>query len=156
MRSLHGILTVTMKFMWLPDNNRAARAGRILAVVLLVLLLSGCRWLLSNTGPVPIVVASDSIVLSWDSDNSQLAGQPSAVDYYNVYYRPYGTLEWRLLHATASNRSSTTIWSGELDFGSYEFGVQEVYRDSRTSAIHGSSDFSSWPPGGWYVVWQAP
>ena len=145
-----------MRFTRRAHDTRTANAARVLAVGVLVLLLSGCRWLLSNTGPVPIVVASDFITLSWDSDTSPIPDQPSSVDHYNVYYRSHGTLAWQLLHRTAGPGSTTTIGSWELDFGSYEFAVQEVYRDSRTSELHGSSDFAAWPPGGWYVVWQAP
>lgn len=133
-----------------------SRLFALVAMALLVLSLSGCRWMLSNSGPVPVVVAADFFSLAWDSETAQLADQPSSVDHYNVYYRAYGTVDWVLLHATRGSRAGTTITSWELDFGSYEFAVEEVYRDGSTSGMHGSSDFSAWPPGGWYVIWQAP
>ena len=133
-----------------------SRLFALVAIALLVLSLSGCRWMLSNSGPVPVVVAADSLGLAWDADDAQLGNQPSSVDHYNVYYRAYGTADWLLLRATKGSSPGTTITSSELDFGSYEFAVEGVYRDGSTSGMHGSSDFSAWPTGGWYVVWQAP
>ncbi len=133
-----------------------SRLFALVAIALLVLSLSGCRWLLSNSGPVPVVVAADSLGLAWDVDDAQLGDQPSSVDHYIVYYRVYGTADWVLLHATEDGSPGTTITSSMLDFGSYEFAVEEVYRDRSASGMHGSSDFSAWPTGGWYVVWQAP
>jgi len=148
-----------MRFSRGPIRNSLVQLSRLFALIataLLALSLSGCRWLLSNSGPIPVVVAAESLGLAWDSNESQLPDQPSSVDHYNVYYRPHGTADWRFLHATEDDTAGTTIVSSELDFGSYEFAVEVVYRDGTTSARHGSSDFSAWPTGGWYVVWQAP
>lgn len=144
-------------------RNKLMQIRRLLArvaiwslVPLLSVSLSGCRWLLSNFGPVPVVVAADFFVLAWDSDDPQPADQSSSVDHYNVYYRSIGAVDWVPLHATEDETPETIIRSSALDFGSYEFAVEEVYNDGRTSELHSSSDFAAWPPGGWYVVWRAP
>jgi len=128
----------------------------LVAILFLALSLSACRWWLSDSRPVPVVVAAHAFVLGWDSEDAQLDDQASSVDHYNVYYRSYGTVEWAFLHATENNMAETIILSSALDFGSYEFAVEEVYHDGKTSALHSSCDFTAWPPGGWYVVWQAP
>lgn len=128
----------------------------MLVISLSVLALGGCRWLLQEAGPVPIVVRSESVGLSWDPRDQTVPDLSSSVDHYRVYYRPYGTAQWVFLNATSGTETSTSITRGALDFGTYEFGVREVYRNGSHSAIHGSSDFTAWPPGGWYLVWQEP
>ena len=144
-----------------PPSERSTSAGArkvagLFLVSLSVLALGGCRWLLAGSGPTPIVVRSESIELSWDATQPTTLGLSPAVDHYRVYYRTYATLEWVYLKPTSANETTTTITRPDLDVGSYEFAVQEVYGDGTRSAIHGSSDFTAWPPGGWYLVWHEP
>ncbi len=135
---------------------RARKALRSFLLVASVLSVGGCQWFLANTGPSSVVVRSQTIQLAWDSVDSPIADQPSSVDHHRVYYRSHGSLEWRFLHATRDARPATTIGEWELGYGSYEFAVQEVYRNGRRSELHASSDYAAWPPGGWYVIWQEP
>ena len=134
--------------------TRRIAPGLLLAATLLA--LPGCARLFGNTGPVPFVVQSDMILLAWDAGRFSLPGEPSAVSHYNVYYRTYGTMNWELLQETPDSRTMTTIGSWQLDFGSYEFAVEEVYVDESASSLHTSTDLAAWPPSGWYIVWESP
>ena len=127
-----------------------------MAVVGATILFAGCQWLMENSGPVPIVVRSDRIILSWDSEGPAISGDVGVAVQYNVYYRSYGTLHWNYLHSTGDGETVTEISHTELEHGDYEFAVEKMRTNDETSDLHASSDFTAWPPGGWYVIWEAP
>lgn len=149
-----------------PRNPRAGvslrRAARLAALAVLCIgtfgVLTGCRALLSEgNGPVEVTRVGPSATLGWDNPNpGALRETPSAVSHFEVYYRSYGTREWRKL-GTAENAETTISFNNRnLPYGQYEFAVSAVRNDGKRSQFHLSSDFEAWPTGGWYFNWIAP
>lgn len=138
----------------------SVKYGRVLVAILLVVsaagLLGGCRWLLQNAGPVPIVVQSNTLVLQWDADSVPIEQSGSATARFDLYFRSFGTAEWEYLKSTDGFQTQTMIDGSELSHGTYEFAVEQVYRSESRSGLHTSLDMNAWPPGGWYIIWQAP
>lgn len=117
-------------------------------------VLTGCRNMLQQTGPLPIVVTRDFFLIAWDANEPSRPELPSSVSHFNIYYRELFSKRWILLDSTeGTSRRSTTISAGELvGNGRFEIGVQQAFCNGRTSEIHGSTDFSAKPAGGWYVL----
>ena len=111
---------------------------------------------MENSGPVPIVVRSDVIVIEWEADEPLLADATLGQLRYDVYYRTYGTLPWNYLHSTDGAETTTQIRQTELGVGAFELAVEKILANKEKSDLHASSDFTAWPPGGWYVIWEAP
>lgn len=134
------------------------RTNSLKALKLIVILasstafISGCSVLLSSSGPLPVTYAEDTLVLAWDADHESIEGSASATVSYKIYYRELGTLTWIYLQSTPDDRATATIQ--RIGNGSYEFAVQSVLGNGKTSERHGSSDFSASPPGGWYLKWE--
>lgn len=117
------------------------------------LFMMGCRNMLQQVGPVPIIITRDSFLIAWDAKGTDQPELPSAISHYNIYYRELYGKKWIFLNTTLKAGRTTTISVHELGGGSeYEIGVQQVFRNGRTSVIHGSTDFYAKPAGGWYVL----
>ena len=124
----------------------------IFSLIFFSIALHSCSKFFLNTGVLPIDYSGDFLALSWE-DEIVLEEYRSTVDYYNIYYRPLGTLQWSLLGEAAAGSGSFCISKLELGYGKFEFAVEAVYLNGRCSELHASTDFSAWPPGGWYVNW---
>lgn len=112
-----------------------------------------CKNMLQNNGPVPITVSRDTFNLSWDADTATIPDLPSSTDHFNLYYRELNAKRWLFLKTTSDNRCMTTLSAAAFDGNnSYELGVQQVYKNGRSSEIHGSTDFDARPAGGWYLL----
>ena len=120
--------------------------------------LTGCRALVSQgSGPVWVTHVGPSAALGWDNPNvAALPETPSAVSYFEVYYRRYGRREWRELGTTENAETTISFTNTDLPYGQYEFAVSAVTNDGKRSELHLSSDFDAWPTGGWYFNWIAP
>ena len=126
-------------------------------IILILTINSGCTFFFKNSGPLPIAVSTSSFLLAWDVDNESLTDLPSSTRYFNIYYRELFAKDWILLKSTNGNISSITVNDHEIEgSGNYEIGVEQVYKSGRTSEIHGSTDFSAKPAGGWYIVVSNP
>ena len=136
-------------------RSRVRRILLVIVVTVALMSLTGCGFLLTASGPSPITVVGDLLSLSWDADQTSIPDTPSATAYFDLYYRRLGTLSWTHIHQTPDFRTAATILRGSLPPGNYEFAVQAVYHNGRTSELHTSTDFTAWPPGGWYVQWMA-
>ena len=141
---------------FLKVSSGAPAIRTLLLLTISAVLLSGCGWLALDQGPTPIIVAADSFTLQWDPMPSALPSQPSNVACYSIYCRPLGSLDWTYLHSTSGADETTIVSVSDLDYGTWEFGVRAIFADERETAIDGSADYSAWPPGGWYLVWQSP
>jgi len=129
----------------------------ILFTVLVLLTGSGCSFFLQDSGPVPITVSTSSFFIAWDADGESLIDLPSSTDYFKLYYRELFAKDWIFLKSTMGNRSMVTVTVAELEGnGNYEFGIEQVYNNGRSSEIHGSTDFSAKPAGGWYLIVSNP
>lgn len=129
----------------------------LFSLTLVLMINSGCSFFLQNSGPMPITVSMSSFLIAWDAEDESLGDLPSSTSYYNLYYRELFSKDWILLKSTMGNRTMVTVTVSELDGnGNYEFGIEQVYRNGRTSEIHGSTDFSAKPAGGWYLIVETP
>lgn len=136
-------------------KERFRRYSLFIIILISVFFLSGCRFFLSLSGPIPVDYHEHTLTLSWENEHTEIEGTPVATAYFNVFYRDLGTTEWTFLQTTDDSQSSISIRHGSLGDGDYEFAVQAVYNNGKTSALHCSSDFSAWPPGGWYLRWRS-
>lgn len=135
----------------------SSRTVAAIAVLLLAAAtLSSCQAILAQRGPARIVATGDTLTLSWDADQSAWPGSPSATEHFRVYVRPLGPGSWTFVRATQGFLPRITIHRFELAAGDYEFAVQAVYNNGDRSTLHTSTDYSAWPPGGWYVQWDQP
>jgi hypothetical protein len=125
-----------------------------LAIVLMLFTFQSCRAIFTDTGPLEIVAAADTITLAWDgAGGSELTEIPSAISHYELFYRPRGRREWVRLAESGGPTPTYTIRRYQLSYGEYEFAVRSVRNDGRVSQIHTSVDHDAWPPGGWYLKW---
>ena len=130
---------------------------RVFLYIAAALVLSGCPLPLSSSGgPLPYQYNKDALILAWDAEQTGIEGTLSATSHFDVYYRPYGKPVWIFIKSTPDFRNSISIMHDEVGDGDFEFAVQAVYNSERTSDMHGSSDFSAWPAGGWYIRWRTP
>jgi hypothetical protein len=135
-------------------TRRALHVVAASFLVLFALTLDGCLFFTGDTGPIEIGVSGPEFYLGWDAASiSQMSDTPSTVQSYVVYYRSFGTHDWFRLGTTQGPVSFFTIRSSDLAYGTYEFAVQSVLNDGRTSKLHLSSDFNACPAGGWYITW---
>lgn len=112
----------------------------------------GCSFFFQNSGPVPITVSTSTFFIVWNSEEESLSDLPSSTDYFKLYYRELFAKDWILLKSTRGKQSRVMVSVFELEGnGNYEFGIEQVYRNGRSSEIHGSTDFSAKPAGGWYL-----
>lgn len=119
-----------------------------------VLMLGSCLFFTGDGGPIEYTASGEEISLAWDpASSAEIAGTPSAVDHYELYYRQYGTHDWSLMGTTEGNVTTYTISSADVDYGRYEFAVRSVRVDGSVSDFHLSSDFEADPAGGWYLHW---
>ena len=127
----------------------------LIALFLLpVLLVStiGCGFILQNSGPIPISITTSSFLIAWDSDGETISDLPSGTSYFNLYYRELFSKDWIFLKSTIRNRNKVVVGISELGRnGNYEFGIEQVDNNGHSSEIHGSTDFSANPVGGWYL-----
>ena len=107
-----------------------------------------------STGPVSIEFAGEALTLAWDENLKGIEGTQSAITHFDVLYRPLGTLAWVYLQSTTGALPTITIQKQSVGIGKYEFAVQAVYGNGGKSDIHGSSDITANPPGGWYLNWR--
>ena len=135
----------------------AMRITVFFAISAAVAVFSGCRFPLSyGKGPVPIEFRSSILSLSWDAENTGIEGVSSATSRFDLFYRELGSTGWIFLKSTPGSQSSVSVMHRELGDGDFEFAVQAVYKNEKKSDLHGSTDFSAWPSGGWYVRWRMP
>jgi hypothetical protein len=100
------------------------------------------------------MVNSPIVTIAWDVSTSSIGGGRSPVSHYDLYCRQLGTGQWRFLKQQSGSEPHATISFAHMGEGSYEIGIQEVHKDGNRSELHTSTDFSAWPPGGWYLVWE--
>ena len=126
----------------------------ILLITLIISVYSGCSFFLKDSGPVPITVYTASFLIAWDAEEESLNNLPSSTSHFNLFYRELFAKDWILLKSTEEeNEKMITVNVSELEgIGNYEFGIEQVYRNGRTSEIHGSTDFTAKPAGGWYLI----
>jgi hypothetical protein len=125
----------------------------IFTITIVLMICSGCSFLLQSSGPVPITVSSNYFLISWDAEEEILSELPSSTSYFNLYYRKLFAKDWIFLKSTYGNKNIVTVNVSELRGNdSYEFGIEQVYKNGRTSEIHGSTDFTAKPAGGWYLI----
>jgi len=126
----------------------------ILLITLIISVYSGCSFFLQNSEPIPITVSTSSFLIAWDAEEESLNNLPSSTSHFNLYYRELFAKDWILLKSTEEdNEKMITVNVSELEgSGNYEFGIEQVYRNGRTSEIHGSTDFTAKPAGGWYLI----
>jgi len=135
-------------------SARSRRTAAVITVSAFLFLLSGCPGLFSSFGPLPIEHTATMLILSWDNLEAGLEGTPSSVDHYDLFYRPLGMVSWVYVQSTPDAACTVSISQSRVGYGKFEFAVQTVYRSGRKSELHTSTDFSAWPPGGWYVDWH--
>lgn len=129
--------------------------GKLLYVAGIILLLASCRLVISDAGPLEVAVTGSRFTLAWEEAKGPgVPDSPSGLRHYEVFYRPLGTLDWRLLGQTAGQQPVYTVAWPSLTYGEYEFAVRSVSQDGVVSEMHGSRDFDAWPPGGWYLNWK--
>lgn len=124
------------------------------AIALMLFTFQSCRVIFTDTGPLEIVAATDTVTLAWEgAGGTELVETPSAISHYELFYRPRGTREWDRLAESGGPTPIYTIRRYQLAYGEYEFAVRSVRNDGRTSRMHTSVDHDAWPPGGWYLKW---
>lgn len=122
-------------------------------LITLIVTLISCSMLLEQTGPVPVEITADSFIITWRSEKANISDLPSSLKSFRLYYRRLGTEKWHFIRTTKKCKLKAFIAVSELNgYGSYEFGVQQIYNNEKVSEIHKSTDFNSIPIGGWYLI----
>ncbi len=76
------------------------------------------------------------------------------VTAYKVFISGHLRGDWSLIaEVPAVENPSITLNHADYDSGSYDFAVS-VMRNSYESPLHTSLDFTAYPYGGWFLVWQ--
>ncbi len=95
-----------------------------------------------------ITITAESFLIAWECADG------GANEFYNVYYRNRGTLDWILLEQIKAEASpQLQITTSKLTYGVYEFAVSSLVTDGE-SGLHASMDDDADPVSGWYVDWQ--
>ncbi len=100
--------------------------------------------------PLMVNVYGPEFMLAWDAPNG------SEVQFYRLYYRERGAIEWSELGSSDTEELSFEVNSDTLPagYGHYEFAVQSVDSEGTASEYHTSVSETAQPSTGWYVHWQ--
>lgn len=108
----------------------------------------------SEAGPVQIFRNTDSIRLAWNAVTTDVNGDPTYIDHYNVYYRARGSTTWTFLGEAPDIQDPWyEIWHSDIGDGYWEFAVVAVDVNGNESGYHTSLDQNANPAGGWYLLW---
>ncbi len=111
----------------------------------------GCRLPIAASGPMPIVVTTESLTLAWDPPQPDLPA-PLGVVSYHVYYRSHGSFLWTPIAEVGGPRC--TLQHADVGDGSFDFAVSSVDGLGHQSGLHSSMGGDAEPVGGWYVLWH--
>jgi hypothetical protein len=122
------------------------------AAILFSLDFSGCR--LPSSGPLPIVISSETLTLEWDSPVEEIPSSPFAASAYRVYFRHHNAAAWTLCGtAAATLNPQVVLQHSEFGNGSFDFAVSTVSGIGQESLLLTSLNPSDSGDEGWYITW---
>ena len=123
----------------------------IFVIPLLLFAITGCEY---SNEPQQILIKSDTVTLRWDQPD--LAGQIiiNPILYYNLYYREYGQFVWvKIATIESDEKTEYVLYHSDFGNGKYEFAVDYVLSNGKTSMLHSSRDHTANPISGWIMHW---
>lgn len=132
--------------------------GIMAASLVAMVIISGCGkggngnvW----ADPVMIFQNGSSLRLAWDRVTTDIEGNQTYIDFYEVYYRPHGTTEWTLYDTCPDIEDPwLEVYHNRVGDGYWDFGVLAVDMEDQDSTMHSSLDQNAVPAGGWYILWK--